>query len=289
MINNKSKFYIASPFFNDDQISKVNYIRDKLLEFYDVKNIYSPMHDSKYKLPDNPSYDDAMNVFKDNIDNIDDSDIIVVIIDDMDTGTFFEFGYANQLSKLIIAVTFNITDKYSYERRVPHVGCIYSDSITHDQFPSVLRKLTNSIEVILHVSDDSERIKLEQEIDIIKQSSSAYDNISVQISVTDDKYGFFVKNYYLDPDHKIVRNPDIVVMSRLVKNMNIAVLWGGYYRSGVPIIALGKEARSNLMLQPSTIARLDTIKEVLDYILNSKDISYNDLKKNNILTEEEVI
>jgi nucleoside 2-deoxyribosyltransferase len=288
MINNKSKFYIASPFFNDEQISKVNYIRDKLLEFYDVKNIYSPMHDSKYKLPDNPSYDDAMKVFRDNIDNIDDSDIVIVIIDDMDTGTFFELGYANQLSKQVIPVTF-ITGKYNYEKRVPHVGRIYLDSITYDQFPSVLRDLTSSIEVLLHVSDDNERNELREEIDIIKKSSNAYDNINVQISITNNKYRFFVKNSYLDSAQKISRNPDIVVMSRLVKNMNIASLWGGYYRSGIPIIALGKEARSNLMLQPSTIARLDTIKEVLDYILNSKDISYNDLKKNNILTEEEVI
>lgn len=83
------KVYIASPFFNDEEVSRVKKM-ESVLESrgYDV---YSPMRDGIILTPDATS-EDRLNTYRDNIDHVMSADVLVVIVATKDTGTSVELG-----------------------------------------------------------------------------------------------------------------------------------------------------------------------------------------------------
>lgn len=84
------KAYIASPFFNGEQLERVKFIEDILkktnFEFF------SPRLDTYVKPDSNQSEREV--AFRDNLRGIENADFIIVVTDGKDVGTMFEAGYA---------------------------------------------------------------------------------------------------------------------------------------------------------------------------------------------------
>lgn len=96
------KIYLAGPFFNDQQVLLVK----DLENFLESKGhrLYSPMKDGGLlKKGDSPST--KVRIFAENVGAIKWSDLVVAIIDDRDSGTIWEMGYAFGINKPVIAFT----------------------------------------------------------------------------------------------------------------------------------------------------------------------------------------
>lgn len=86
----KESVYIASPFFNEDQIAHVKRMEDELEERgFDV---YSPMRDGVVLKPD-ATVETRLDTYYENLRAMNEADFMVAIINDKDTGTTFEQGY----------------------------------------------------------------------------------------------------------------------------------------------------------------------------------------------------
>lgn len=98
----KHAVYIASPFFNEEQLANVK----KVESFLSSNNIsyYSPR--SSGINFQNCSAEEreilSSKVFKENVDNINDALFVLACIDDRDTGTSWEIGYAFSAGKTIV-------------------------------------------------------------------------------------------------------------------------------------------------------------------------------------------
>lgn len=90
--NGKIKVYLAGPFFNEEQIERINFVEDLLasLEF----DIFSPRQASKIK--PGATKQDMIDTFEGNVSHIDDADLVLAVLDGNDAGTLFECGYAYQ-------------------------------------------------------------------------------------------------------------------------------------------------------------------------------------------------
>lgn len=97
------KVYLAGPFFNEEQIERINYIED-LLDEYGF-DIFSPRQASRIK--PGCSKEDMVKTFEGNTTNIDNADFVLAVLDGNDTGTMFECGYA--YAKNIPVLYFNET------------------------------------------------------------------------------------------------------------------------------------------------------------------------------------
>ena len=88
--NKKYDFYLASPFFNDEQIIRQNKVKSLLRSF--GFRVYSPMEHGI--VGSIASRDSVEETFKSNIEAIDNSSKVIVITDGKDMGTIWEAGYA---------------------------------------------------------------------------------------------------------------------------------------------------------------------------------------------------
>jgi len=87
------KVYIASPFFDDEQLELVKLIENMLtvnkIDFFSPRSegILNDMSiEEKEK--------SLKKIFQSNVDNIDNCTMVIAVIDDWDTGTVWELGYA---------------------------------------------------------------------------------------------------------------------------------------------------------------------------------------------------
>jgi nucleoside 2-deoxyribosyltransferase len=101
------KIYIASPFFNEEQLERVMFIEDILKE-HDFE-YFSPRLDTYVK--PNSNNNERNNAFYANLNAIDDAQLIVVITDGKDVGTIFEAGYAYAKGIRIIYFAETLGDK----------------------------------------------------------------------------------------------------------------------------------------------------------------------------------
>ena len=92
------KVYIASPFFNEEQLERVKYI-ERLLKRYNIE-YFSPRIDTRVK-PDSTD-EERKRAFADNIDAIKNCEYIIVVTDGKDIGTMFEAGFAYSIDKPIL-------------------------------------------------------------------------------------------------------------------------------------------------------------------------------------------
>jgi len=101
------KVYIASPFFNEQELSLVKNIESELsnadIQFFSprleggiIKNMTKEEKEKSIK-----------SIYQMNVDGIDESDAVIAVIDNFDAGTMFEIGYATKANKTIITVTNN--------------------------------------------------------------------------------------------------------------------------------------------------------------------------------------
>lgn len=101
--NGRIKVYLAGPFFNEEQVERINYLEDTLEKgFFDV---FSPRQASHIK--PGCSKEDMIKTFEGNTTNIDKADFVLAVLDGKDTGTMFECGYA--YAKNIPVLYFNET------------------------------------------------------------------------------------------------------------------------------------------------------------------------------------
>lgn len=100
------KIYLASPFFNEEEVTKVKELKNWLItKGAKASNIYVPMeHEPRHKNPDweKEAYDQ-------DIKAIEECDMLLAIYNGnvSDSGTAFEIGYAKALRKVIIVVNMN--------------------------------------------------------------------------------------------------------------------------------------------------------------------------------------
>jgi hypothetical protein len=94
----KHEIYLASPFFNPEQVEREEYVKE-VLKIGGV-NVFSPK-DNCF-LPPNATHADQARVFKENYDAIDNSVAVVAITDGKDMGTIWEAGYAFAKGKPVI-------------------------------------------------------------------------------------------------------------------------------------------------------------------------------------------
>ena len=103
MINKKYDFYIAAPFFNPDQITRVELVKS-LLENKGL-TYFSPKDDSAVENINDP--ENRKRVFALNHESISASKGVIAITDGKDPGTIWEagFAYANNIPVIYIAFT----------------------------------------------------------------------------------------------------------------------------------------------------------------------------------------
>jgi hypothetical protein len=93
----ENQVYLAGPFFTFSQRWLINEVRNSLRGF-GVK-VFSPMHDVGYGTAQDVALPDLM--------GIDDSEVLIAIVDGLDSGTIFEIGYAIAKKKKVIVFVQN--------------------------------------------------------------------------------------------------------------------------------------------------------------------------------------
>ena len=96
--------YIAAPFFNAKQVDFVMAI-ENILEEYDMQ-YFSPR---SFGIIQNLSKEQKAvrikEIYECNVEKICESDTIIAVIDDLDTGTIWEMGYGTALDMDIISIS----------------------------------------------------------------------------------------------------------------------------------------------------------------------------------------
>jgi len=97
------KFYVASPLFTVAQKIRIKKVVDALRWYHDV---YSPMEHQIPNAWELPNDEWAREVFKNDIEALDNADAVVVIYDGLysDSGTAWEIGYAYAKNKQIFVI-----------------------------------------------------------------------------------------------------------------------------------------------------------------------------------------
>ena len=92
-MRDKINCYLASPWFNSQQMKVMNKVRDIILKYEDIK-LFAPYYDGIVLDKNNDSPEMRQKVFDIDIGTIAYSDLVVTIIDDFDPGSIFEMGAA---------------------------------------------------------------------------------------------------------------------------------------------------------------------------------------------------
>jgi len=94
-----NKVYIAAPFFNPEQLSFVKAI-ERLLDEWHIP-YFSPRKEGIVadlkNMSDEEKFKETKRIYDANINNIYDCPMMIAVIDDHDSGTMFEIGWAAKL------------------------------------------------------------------------------------------------------------------------------------------------------------------------------------------------
>lgn len=124
--------YIAAPFFNEEQLELVEAI-EVCFDFNQI-DYYSPRSEGVLMNMTPEEKKARMKyIFDKNVEMLDAADTIVAVIDDYDTGTVWEIGYAFAKGKRIIT----ITDHY-YGVNVMINECIIAHCTEVSQLPAAV-------------------------------------------------------------------------------------------------------------------------------------------------------
>lgn len=102
-----NKVYIASPFFNEEQLERVRFIENELEK--NGKEYFSPRKDTYVK--SDSTHEERRKAFIDNINAIKSCSCIIVVTDGKDVGTIFEAGFAYSIDKPIVYFAETLGDK----------------------------------------------------------------------------------------------------------------------------------------------------------------------------------
>jgi len=115
--------YIAAPFFSISELWLVDEVRRILLD--EGAQVISPYHD----IGKREDYDEPGEVAEKDLDAINEADVVLALIDNCDSGTFFEISYATQIDKPVVAYG-NDVEGNQYTM-LEGTGCeLYSDLAT---------------------------------------------------------------------------------------------------------------------------------------------------------------
>ena len=169
----KPKVYLAAPFFNDEQLGLV-----KSLEYL-IKEVgyelFSPRlgenaleMNSAIGRGEKPSQELRRQVFMDNWMNIDDADLMVAVIDDRDSGTVWEIGYA--FARHVPIITF--TNK-GYGSNLMLAECIIAHIKSFDDLLEALKLGFPRLALGVKVSDYGKAVaeiqyKFKTEVDLME-------------------------------------------------------------------------------------------------------------------------
>lgn len=92
------KVYLASPFFNEEQIERIEFI-ENLLEDAGY-NVFSPR--KAFIVKPNASKEERSKGFKGNCSELDSCDLVLAVTDGKDMGTIWESGYAFAKQKPVL-------------------------------------------------------------------------------------------------------------------------------------------------------------------------------------------
>lgn len=123
------RVYLAAPFFTPSQLHTVEQVEHALLSAKDV-HLYSPRQDG-IVLKDLPVHARAAKckqVFATNVEKLDWCDLVVAVIDDRDTGTTWEMGYAHGKGKRIVTYT---TQDYGLNVMLQACVCAHVKSLAN--------------------------------------------------------------------------------------------------------------------------------------------------------------
>jgi len=98
--------YIAGPFFNNKQKGLIKRI-EKELDKYGIK-YFSPRSEGVLiDMTPEEKEEQMVKIFDSNIFHLENCKGVIAVIDDWDTGTVFEIGYANAIEKPIFTLSDN--------------------------------------------------------------------------------------------------------------------------------------------------------------------------------------
>ncbi len=99
------KVYLASPFFDKEQLERVQRVEAALAQNPTVSSVFSPRTEQLEQFEEGTKIW-ANAIFKNDINELEDSDIILSVVDFVDdfvdSGTAFEVGYAVKAKKPIV-------------------------------------------------------------------------------------------------------------------------------------------------------------------------------------------
>jgi nucleoside 2-deoxyribosyltransferase len=96
--------YIAAPFFNSKQIDFVMEI-ENILDEYDMEYFSPRSFGIIHKLSDEDKAKRIKAIYECNVEKICEADTMIAVIDDLDTGTIWEMGYATAIDIDIISIS----------------------------------------------------------------------------------------------------------------------------------------------------------------------------------------
>lgn len=128
------KLYLASPFFNDEQVEREERIKKKLRDL--GITVLSPKEFCF--CPPDASDELREKVFADNIQHINEADAIFAITNGKDMGTIFEAGYAYAINKPIIYFCEGLSGQFNLMLAQSGRIVLTDDSFTLENIQSAL-------------------------------------------------------------------------------------------------------------------------------------------------------
>ena len=141
--------YLASPFFNKEQLDRVKRLEDALDDLGYV-DIFSPRLESNVKFEEGNS----KLCFSMNIDAIANADIVIAVTNDKDLGTLFEAGYAYALKKPIL---------YLYETKEKELNfnlMLSQSGLAFNSIDDVIKQIQAMYKKALQISKAGKHVEL---------------------------------------------------------------------------------------------------------------------------------
>lgn len=96
--------YIAAPFFNEKQVDFVREI-ENILDDYDMEYFSPRSFGIIQDLTEKQKAERIKKIYECNVEKLCEADTVIAVIDDLDTGTIWEMGYATATNLDIISIS----------------------------------------------------------------------------------------------------------------------------------------------------------------------------------------
>lgn len=130
--------YIAGPFFNEEQISLIEAI-EAVLIFNNIPH-YSPRSEGVlFNMTREEKLARMDYIFNKNVEMLNECDTVIAVIDNYDTGTVWELGYAFAKNKRIITIT-----DHCYTLNIMIRNCVEQHCMRVEELPQAIANKGNN-------------------------------------------------------------------------------------------------------------------------------------------------